>query len=136
MPSSFTTVQPNTRSDWEEKKRMFGGFSQLKVEAKLLAILKCWLNQFNQTSPTDLKLPLNIEIVKKNFTFTKNQFEDGSTELIETDTDSECDSKLTYRNKTQQQESNDDDEYELPYDMIYQKFLRRCDERACIKRKI
>ena len=64
----------------------------------------------------------------KTLTFTRHEFEDGTTEWIETDTDSDCgpenaDSELLQQNKTQQQESDDDDQYEIPYGMSFQKLF-------------
>ena len=64
--------------------------------------------------------PLSKIQMAKTLTITRHEFEDGTTEWIETDRDSDCgpenaDSEFLQQNKTQQQESDDDDEYENPY---------------------
>ena len=74
--------------------------------------------------------PLSKIQMAKTLTFTRHEFEDGTTEWIETDTDSDCGPEnadsfilLLQQNKTQQQESDDDDEYEIPYEMSFQKLF-------------
>ena len=64
----------------------------------------------------------------KTLTFIRHEYEDETTEWIETETDSdfgpqntEWDSELPHQNKTLPQDSDNEDEYEIPYSMSFRK---------------
>ena len=115
----------------EEKKEIFGNCPS-PAESLSDALGHIQMMTSPESYPglsTDIKLthalaPKNQ--MAKTLTFTRHEFEDETTEWIETGTNSdfgpqntEWVSELPHQNKTQLQDSHNNDEFEIPYSMSF-----------------
>ena len=77
------------KSTGEEKKGMFGGCPSAESWSEALGHIQMATSpESNQSSLTDIKLPLNAEM-GKTLTLNRHKFEVGTTEWIERDTESD-----------------------------------------------